>query len=692
MNFLYPGFLYALAAVAIPIIIHLFNFRLYKTVYFSNVRFLNQVKKDTKAKSQLKHWLVLLLRVLTIAALVLAFAQPYVPLADEASQKRDLQDYVGIYIDNSFSMDAESKYGNVFEIAKNKARKIAEAYKHNTKFLLVTNDFELKHQHLVNREQLIEFINEIEVSPGVKNISDVYSRQYDLLSENKSKSTIFMLSDFQESICDFENIKTDTLLNIHLVPLISQQTNNLYIDSCWFETPYRKINQPEKLFVKIVNNSNEDYHNIPIKLTLNDTLKALGSFNIEEDASRIVELTYTNTQAGVLHGKTEITDYPITYDNTFYFTYTIEENVKILCINQDEKNKHLAALFENDEYFSIDYFDHSNIITSRFGDYHVIILNSLEELSSGLNQELMDFIAKGGVMVFFPSANGDTDTYNQLFGLIRTNQTGQWDTVKTKIQTINRQHEIYGNVFKRIDQNADLPVVFGHYDFSRLTETTDEPVLTAENGDKILSVTPYQKGRAYIFSMPLGDEYSNFVKHPLFVPTLYNMALFSQISTQIYHTIGKDRFVDISADLSDENFRGDGSEYGVFHIISLDGKYDFIPQNSPDISSMNIRLFVRQNIAKAGNYYVTTNHDPITGIAFNYNRNESDLSYVGRDQLAKLMSKYRLSNMSIIDADDNVSFSGTIEEIKKGKKYWKVFIVLALIFLGIEIAILRLWR
>ena len=60
MNFLYPQFLYALALVAIPIIIHLFNFRKFRTVYFSNVQFLKSAKEKTKSQSQLKHLLILL--------------------------------------------------------------------------------------------------------------------------------------------------------------------------------------------------------------------------------------------------------------------------------------------------------------------------------------------------------------------------------------------------------------------------------------------------------------------------------------------------------------------------------------------------------------------------------------------------------------------------------------------------------
>ena len=79
MQFIYPAFLWALAALAIPIIIHLFYFRRFKKVAFSNVKFLQEVKEETSMRSRLRNLLVLLVRCLALAALVFAFAQPFIP-------------------------------------------------------------------------------------------------------------------------------------------------------------------------------------------------------------------------------------------------------------------------------------------------------------------------------------------------------------------------------------------------------------------------------------------------------------------------------------------------------------------------------------------------------------------------------------------------------------------------------------
>ncbi|MCX6185937.1 MAG: BatA domain-containing protein, partial [Bacteroidetes bacterium] len=79
MQFVYPGFLFALFAISIPIIIHLFNFRRYKKIVFSDIRFLKQVIEKNQKQQNIKNWLVLLCRILAISFLVIAFAQPYLP-------------------------------------------------------------------------------------------------------------------------------------------------------------------------------------------------------------------------------------------------------------------------------------------------------------------------------------------------------------------------------------------------------------------------------------------------------------------------------------------------------------------------------------------------------------------------------------------------------------------------------------
>ena len=146
MQFLYPTFLFALAALAIPIIIHLFYFRRFKKVYFTNVRFLKEVKEEKSARSKLRNLLVLAMRLLALAFLVFAFAQPFIPRDEEVKAGVKA---VSIFVDNSFSMNALSQDVPLLEKAKERAREIVKAYAVDDQFQILTNDFEGRHQRLI---------------------------------------------------------------------------------------------------------------------------------------------------------------------------------------------------------------------------------------------------------------------------------------------------------------------------------------------------------------------------------------------------------------------------------------------------------------------------------------------------------------------------------------------------------------
>src|SRR5437868_5764156 len=149
MSFVFPSFLYALFAVSIPIIIHLFNFRKYKTVYFTNVKFLRELKQESQSKSRLKELLILAARILAISCLVLAFAQPV--LVDKTAKIKTGDKAIGIYIDNSFSMEGVNKNGTLLSDAKKRANEIVNAFGSADRFMLLTNDFEGKHQRLLSK-------------------------------------------------------------------------------------------------------------------------------------------------------------------------------------------------------------------------------------------------------------------------------------------------------------------------------------------------------------------------------------------------------------------------------------------------------------------------------------------------------------------------------------------------------------
>lgn len=686
MKFLYPAFLFALFTIAIPIIIHLFSFRRYKTVYFSHVGFLKDIKKESQKKSRLKQLLMLLARILTIIFLVFAFSQPYI--STENSAAADSGEIVGVYIDNSFSMNALSEQGQLLEHARNKAAEIGQSYPAGTRFRLLTNDLEPRHQHLFNKEQFIREVADVAASPATVSLSLIHNR-FDMqnkILENAPQGTLYLISDFQRNITDLENFSGESVFS-YFMPLVPNQTNNLYIDSCWVEVPAHGLNQEETIFVKIKNNSSEDYQNLPLRLFLNDSLKSITNFSVNAQNEITASLNYTNSSAGIQTGRVEITDYPFTHDNTWYLSYFVEPKLKALAIYSNtpdsrEGLEYISALFNNDSYVELETMDIQSLQISKLAETNTIFLINPENFSSGFLNELETAVNNGTSVVLFPRFLQQITATNQFLARFNANTVTGTDTTKQEISGIDFDNRFFRNVFQERKENALLPQIDGHLKFSENMQTSETQLLWFQNGDKALSALTYGKGKVWVFAFPLNKKNETFARDILFVPSIYNIVLNSLPDQQISYTIGTDNSHLLSQSRT-------ANPETSFEIENRETGSNFIPETT--VSGQGIRLNLGSSIETAGHYLVKNEDETIAALSFNYNRNESELKYFSSAELEERIDLSNLKKAAVLDQiSDN--FAEVLQEIRSGKQLWKWCILLALFFILSEVLIARLWK
>ncbi|MFN8255209.1 MAG: BatA and WFA domain-containing protein [Bacteroidales bacterium] len=683
MSFIYPSFFWALLFIAIPIAIHLFNFRIYKIVYFSNIKLLQDIKDVSESKSKLKHLILLIIRILTIAALVFAFAEPYIQLID--NQKTDNKKLICIYLDNSFSMSAASKYGNLFDAAKERARKVVSSYDTKEEFLFVTNDFDGRHRIITGKEQVLGFIDEVKPSASFETMSAImkYVGNYlNNLNDSKNRTVIYyFISDFQKVMADFNNVKTDPATMAYLLPLSTNLVNNIYIDSCWFSTPGRTMNKNESLNVRIVNKGKDEYDDIPVTLFVNSKQKAISNFSIAPNSTIELALNYMNTDYGNLPSFVEITDYPITYDNKFFFSYKVEKQTGVLIINNKTENKYLNLLFSSDSSCFCINTNSGNLRTSEFPKFNVIILDEPETISSGLSDALKNFVLNGGVLVSIPGSNTNLVEYNALLASVQSAVLKMLVDQPSKIDKIYYDHFIYRDVFLKKEEKPQLPALKSY--FTALSENNGNELLGSSAGHPLLLQSSFGKGKVYSFLFSLNPENSDFVLNPLFIPTFYNIALYSHAEEKLFYTLGKENIVDL-------NFKPGAGE-NIIHIVDLEGKDDFIPQYS-GLGDLGIRLNLYNNIKVAGNYFLVENKEKLNCLSFNYDRKESDPQCYTTEEIEKIITENKLFNFKILPVGLNELQAQVIDSLKDKKELWKLFILLALVMLVFEILVIRFWK
>lgn len=683
MQFIYPSFLWALALIALPVIIHLLNLRKHRTVYFSNVNLLKKVKQESLRKSKIKQLFIMTSRILMLMALVFAFSKPYWPGNNE--HKNTGKHTVGIYIDNSFSMNAEGPEGIALESARQKAWEVIRSSEPDTRFAIVTNELSEQQNRIYTQSEAIRIVGEVEETYHWIPFSTIALRLSNLMDKlllDTRKSSYF-ISDFQRHTIDFSALQPDTSMVYNFVPIPVNAVPNLYIDTCWFDAPTHHFNQLEVLNVRIVNHSQSDYPQVPVNFYLNDSIKALAAEELKAGEQKVITLQYTNTNLGFQQGRIEISDYPIVYDNTIYLAYHVKNELKTLLIetNNQGTTRNFQAMFLNDPYIRLDIERADRLQISALPDYSTIILNEMKHLSSGLIEELIKYVRNGGTLVVIPPSNADAITYNQLFSPLNIPLLGEYDTIAIPIAAIAYRDELFEEVFKDEAQQVELPLIGNRYRLEGSQQMAVQNILSFADQSTAIGLNKIGNGKVYQLAFTLSDSENEFLKHLLFLPTFYNIVLQSASLQQLYHILGVNQSVDVQLP---ENART--QNLLLRHIQS---KKELVPTITK-LEGNLIRIASSDNF-EAGIYELFLDEDMVSTLAFNYQLRESDLKYYTGEELMLLAKQAGIQRANLIEGKSQ-TLRETIEALDKGKQLWKWFLALALLFIALEAAIIRFWK
>jgi hypothetical protein len=673
MHFLYPAFLFGLFTLAIPVVIHLFNFRRYQKVYFSNVQFLKDIQEKQSHRRNLKERLILAARLLALMFLVLAFAKPYVPGRNAINAGR--RQAVSIFVDNSYSMQTLNKEGSLLDDAKRRAKEIASAYSINDSFQLLTQDFEGKHQRLLNRDEFDDAVDAVKISPQSRSLQQIIKRQESLLDMHKDAiRSVYLISDFQKNMAGSGTANADTGLRINLIRLQAASLPNVAVDSVALLSAIHRPGESEKLVVRLRNYADKKAEKIPLKLLVNGTQKALGSYTIDQRSVQYDTLVFSGLSPGWQRAEITIQDNPVTFDNQFYFSFNVKQQMPVLLIDGGTPNPYLKAVFGADPFFAAKRVPDGNVDYAALNTYPLIILSDINAISTGLSQQLKTYVAKGGTLVVFPSADADLSSYRSLLQPLHAAYPEKLITGAVKVSGINFHNDVFKNIFESFPQNPDLPAVKKYYQLNASSGNRAESLMNLP-GQPFWAGYMSGRGKVYVSAVALNEDFSNLPRHALFVPVMFRIALLSGHDQPLFYTLGRDQAIEVApVQISGKQL-----------LRLVKGGESIIADTRQQEGST--LLYVADQLHDPGLYDLKKQDSTVAVVAFDDNHGESDLTYLTDAELAKILPRatpvLQAGKASLKDAVTETNFSIQL---------WKLCIILALIFLAVEIALIRYYK
>jgi hypothetical protein len=322
-------------------------------------------------------------------------------------------------------------------------------------------------------------------------------------------------------------------------------------------------------------------------------------------------------------------------------------------------------------------FDYSKISNSD-----LVVLNGISDLSPALLRSLQGFVEKGGSVLVFPSKEINQKSYEafatqfQLPGITTTQADTSFKN-SFELQVPDFSNPFFSNVFEKKEARMTMPFAIPSVSWGKKGEV----LLKYKNGEVFLSMIHSGKGSIYLASAPMEAETTSLPKHSFFVPLMYKIAFNCIVSSERLSYSFQEKSTAI--DLGEDKSLGTGSVYALEGV-----EFNMLP--SQWISGDLLMLDLPAEQMKAGFYALSLNGEKVKTIALNYGRKESRMEGYTVEELKKIVAPFK--NVKVYTIENSDQFTDAFRDDNLGTPLWKYFLWGALLFLMVEIVLIRFWK
>ena len=674
MQLKYPWFLLGLLAVAIPILIHLLQLRRPRRLLFTNTSFIRQIELVAVRHRKVQRLLVLLARILTIAALVVVFSQPFIPAMTDAGSGSGLD----VLIDNTYSMQRLSTVrGSLFEEGLNNAEKLGNLSVKGSSTRLINHKSRGEYKGAYKAG-----LADLKLS--ARNPFSVISHAR--VNDTRNKNALVILSDFQKTAFNGNSLdQFGAEQQVILAPLVGQPVGNVYVDSVWLDDAFVRMRTNVGLRVRVRNGGNIVASDCPVKVFLGG--KQVSAFRVTvavgQASTSVVQVQVTDRT--MVLGRVVTEDSPVTFDNTYYFTLRPASAIRVLEIGNEPVTQ---GLYRNEPLFNYSFITPRRLDYAALRRADLVLLREVGRVDESLLDGLRAVVQRGGSVAIVPSALASGhESYQKLFREMGLGAV-QWETSVgvpelRDVAMPSAQEPFFRDVFGAQQRVVTMPRVGPVLRWAR----TGTDILRLRDGESYLANFVSGMGQVYVFSAPFAKEYSDFLTHPLFVPVMYRLAMLSSHREQplafrlTQETVGLEQ-----PDTTPSETMGGGERGDEASLRLVKDSLTLIPVQR--VQGREVRLDVPEGLDAPGFYQVQRRGKMLTTLAFNQDKRESELAPYAAEELRELIGPNR-PNIRVLESGADGMGLVKFQAEQTGQPLWRYFLAVALACLLAETLLVR---
>lgn len=699
LSFLAPVFFAGLAALAIPILVHLTYRQKATIVPFPSLMFVQKVPFKSIRRQKIRHWLLFLLRCAAVALFVLAFSRPFFNTATIAAALAAASREVVILLDNSHSMSYTGRWATAQQAAHDVINDLNPSDR--ASLVVFSDAAQLAVRSTPEPSVLHRTLEVIEPNQRSTRYAPAIGIAQQLLAESDLPAKeIVLITDYQRTGWDQDQaiqLPKGTILTG--IDVAEANASNLSVATVVLQ---RQLTAGREQFVvtaRVVNQGGEKAEDIDVTLMISDEIVDGHSVTLEPGSASTVQFQPLFAGLDAVHGSVSIeTAGPqgtrgdhLPGDNTFYFIINPGETLNILLVENNNAHDTDSLFIEGAlsvgtrPAFHVQRTTVNQLQTSSLAGIDAVVLNDTAFPTGAAGSVVRDFVeAGGGVFIAIGELvqprgwqGADAVALVPRFGVSVVDRNDDFGGV---LASYDRDHPVF-EIFST-PRSGDFTAA-NFYRYWKLEPEADDLILASfDDGNPALLARSVGFGRVLVWPTTLDRFWNDFVIHgQVFVPFIQQAArhVAGYDPPMAWHTVGDS----IRLLALDEVVFSEGT---AVELMTPGGERmnlvaTGMARGPADPGEANDRI----PIDDPGFYTLVwrdDGNDRKLAIAANLDRTESDLSKLDPEELTAALS-YRGEATGDLGLANHI----TPEDREARQSWWWYFLVLVFMVLAAETAL-----
>ena len=527
MNFLAPAFLAGLAAIAIPVIIHLINRERKVVVEFPSLMFLQRIPYRSVRRQKLRHLLLLALRCVALALLVAAFARPFFERRRAGISTTGAREVV-ILLDRSSSMG----YADRWAKAKDAAKKVVNGLTSGDRATLVlfASDASVASEPMATPDRIVAAINAAKLSAeGTRYSSALKLASQIIASSTLPRREVVVISDFQKiGWVNHNEIVFPQGTTVTPVDLGGATSSDVAVSQVTTDRDSTAERDRVTVAARLINTGSAAKS---IAATLAIGGRDVQTQRVALPASGVQQVTFAPiaVPSGATKGVVRITPDSLAQDDVLNFTIAPDEAVPVLIVepSSPRENQSLflsrALAIGDRPSFRIDQKRVDALTPRDFDGRALIVLDEVAPPTGPVGARLRALIDGGGGLIVVPGGSR-TETW-----------PAEWRALLPTIGQVVDRTDDAGGTLSSVDYAHPIFEIFNaprsgdfstarFYRYRALTPQTGTTVLARfDDGSPALVERLVGRGKVLTWASTLDSYWTNLPLQPVFLPFVHQL-------------------------------------------------------------------------------------------------------------------------------------------------------------------------